>query len=634
MISDTRATAATSRIVAITGLHAIEEDIWSPKYGIKGIIDATVAVSIQDAPPPPSSNAKLSSFFPRKAASTPKNHEQRVAPLEIKTGRSIGGMEHRAQTMLYTLLAEERYHQPVDGGLLYYTQGQQGPTAPQPAASKPALPGRTPSFQTTPTANTAEPEPEQVVLGVPRNRNEIKALMQRRNEMAGWLMKRVRKSHRPFPGSTHSDDVDEAESMIVDKPDQDDTFLPDCIDDERACSSCYAVDACMLFRKALSHPTSTPSLPGKLEAIFDNKTSHLTPERCEFFRKWEELISLEEQDQMRFKKEIWTLGAEEREKRGRCFAGMRVRGGGRAEDVAETTGRSKFQKYRFAFGRDPSATVMPPTDTGDEQDDDPSSLLNGHITVGDAVTVSVEPHLVAFTRGFVLQLTPREVVLALEMDVSEESIRARLAGRTSPLASPSLDTDQPLVYRIDRDEVFIGMSRVRDNLAQVFYAHGDTRRLELVVDLKAPEFWREGEEMPGVLLPPPPRAQVEGSSEAGSQTPADPHAQAGCQLNASQHEAVTRVLRAKDYALILGMPGTGKTTVIADIVRRLVSMGKSVLITSYTHSAVDNILSKVSPMPGTAGEGVREDLVLRIGNGDKVGPCFITLWTEEVLTAA
>jgi hypothetical protein len=35
--------------------------------------------------------------------------EDRPMPFEIKTGRAVGVMEHRAQTMLYTLLMEERY---------------------------------------------------------------------------------------------------------------------------------------------------------------------------------------------------------------------------------------------------------------------------------------------------------------------------------------------------------------------------------------------------------------------------------------------------------------------------------------------------------------------------------------------
>jgi DNA replication ATP-dependent helicase Dna2 len=49
----------------------------------------------------------------------------------------------------------------------------------------------------------------------------------------------------------------------------------------------------------------------------------------------------------------------------------------------------------------------------------------------------------------------------------------------------------------------------------------------------------------------------------------------------------------QDYALILGMPGTGKTTAIAHMVKLLVSMGKSVLLTAFTNSAVDNILLKL-----------------------------------------
>ncbi len=40
-------------------------------------------------------------------------------PFEIKTGMSRGGMEHRAQTMLYTLLMEERYGMLTHGHDLF-----------------------------------------------------------------------------------------------------------------------------------------------------------------------------------------------------------------------------------------------------------------------------------------------------------------------------------------------------------------------------------------------------------------------------------------------------------------------------------------------------------------------------------
>jgi len=57
------------------------------------------------------------------------------------------------------------------------------------------------------------------------------------------------------------------------------------------------------------------------------------------------------------------------------------------------------------------------------------------------------------------------------------------------------------------------------------------------------------------------------------------------------------------------MPGTGKTTTIVHIIRALVENGKSVLLTSYTHTAVDNILLKIK------NDGIR---MLRLGALSKV----------------
>lgn len=49
---------------------------------------------------------------------------------------------------------------------------------------------------------------------------------------------------------------------------------------------------------------------------------------------------------------------------------------------------------------------------------------------------------------------------------------------------------------------------------------------------------------------------------------------------------------AKDYLLIKGYPGTGKTTTIASLIAILVKLEKKVLFTSFTNSAVDNLLLK------------------------------------------
>lgn len=74
--------------------------------------------------------------------------------------------------------------------------------------------------------------------------------------------------------------------------------------------------------------------------------------------------------------------------------------------------------------------------------------------------------------------------------------------------------------------------------------------------------------------------------------------------------------------LILFLPGTGKTQTIVAIVNLLVMMGKSVLITSHTHSAVDNVLLRL----------LKENLMfMRLADPSRV-PDEIKDFCESVLT--
>lgn len=61
-------------------------------------------------------------------------------------------------------------------------------------------------------------------------------------------------------------------------------------------------------------------------------------------------------------------------------------------------------------------------------------------------------------------------------------------------------------------------------------------------------------------------------------------------LNLSQRSAIIKALAADNFVLIKGMPGTGKTFTLVTLIRLFVLMGRSVLVTSHTHSAVDNLL--------------------------------------------
>eukprot|EP00743_Colponemidia_sp_Colp-15_P012283 GILK01013922.1.p1 GENE.GILK01013922.1~~GILK01013922.1.p1 ORF type:complete len:1022 (+),score=198.66 GILK01013922.1:3-3068(+) len=88
-------------------------------------------------------------------------------------------------------------------------------------------------------------------------------------------------------------------------------------------------------------------------------------------------------------------------------------------------------------------------------------------------------------------------------------------------------------------------------------------------------------------------------------------------LNVDQKRAMSKVLECEDYALILGMPGTGKTTTVAFVIRTLVALGYSVLLTSYTHSAVDNILLKLLA-PQQHGVSEMVEKCLRLGRSNQV----------------
>lgn len=73
--------------LSINKLLEVEEHIWSPMYGLKGNIDATVQVTCRED----------------------KMEKNLVVPLELKTGRRDTNQSHRAQTALYTLLLSDRY---------------------------------------------------------------------------------------------------------------------------------------------------------------------------------------------------------------------------------------------------------------------------------------------------------------------------------------------------------------------------------------------------------------------------------------------------------------------------------------------------------------------------------------------
>lgn len=84
-------------------------------------------------------------------------------------------------------------------------------------------------------------------------------------------------------------------------------------------------------------------------------------------------------------------------------------------------------------------------------------------------------------------------------------------------------------------------------------------------------------------------------------------------LNAIQRTAILKALTANEYLLLKGLPGTGKTQTLSALIRLLVLIGKSVLITSHTHSAVDNLLIRLRKCD----EQIR---FMRLGSAKRIHP--------------
>ena len=139
------------------------------------------------------------------------------------------------------------------------------------------------------------------VLRVEAKQNEMRALILARNELAGYLVKQ--RQLQVTSDSQLSYDI------------EDSSFLPPTIDNPRECKTCYASDSCMLYRKAEQMGSTDDADP--LADLFEEKTGHLSEKDMEFFRKWETLLTIEEQDIGRFRSQLWTMTAKERRKTGR-----------------------------------------------------------------------------------------------------------------------------------------------------------------------------------------------------------------------------------------------------------------------------------------------------------------------------
>ncbi|KAL3420729.1 DNA replication ATP-dependent helicase/nuclease dna2 [Phlyctema vagabunda] len=476
--------------MCVSKLLDVEEHVWSPMYGLKGNIDATVQVTMKDG----------------------KQQQTLTVPFEVKTGKNSSAA-HRAQTALYNLLMSDRYDIEVAYGILYYME----------------------------TSET---------IRIPAIRHELRHMIMQRNELACF----VRERHAQ---------------------------LPPMLRKENMCGRCYAKVPCFIYHKLADDGNGETS---GMKEKFDEVVKHLTPKHKEFFLKWDNLLTKEEKESLKFRRELWTMLSSEREKLGRCFANVVIEEGSAFEDVNSP----KINRYQYTMIKQ-----SPPRGF---------SFIDSQIVVGEPIVISDEKGHFALANGYVTQVRKKRITVAVDRRLHNARIRRPGFDDTNnqvfasimevaPEGSTSAETsgkisEEPTLYRLDKDEFSNGMATVRNNLIQTMAEgpFGSREIRSLVVDLVAPRF----------------------KTQSTAYTLTDQ-----ANINVDQRKAIEKVMSAQDYALVLGMPGTGKTTTIAHIIRALVSQGKSVLLTSYTHTAVDNILLKLKD---------DEIRILRLGASAKVNP--------------
>ncbi len=370
--------------------------------------------------------------------------------------------------------------------------------------------------------------------------------------------------------------------------------LPPVLKQDFKCQKCYAQEPCFIYHN-LVEDGNGEVLNKKAKERYDELVKPLKPSAREFMKKWDTLLTKEESDMMKFRRELWTMLSTEREKLGRCFSNVILEpGSGHEEKNAQ-----KINRYSYTFIK--------------QQPKPGFSFTESQLIIGEPVVVSDEQGHFALANGYVTNVKKRRITVAVDRrlhnsrtklpDFDSQSnqtfVGTMEVTKDGAPAQEPLAEEEPVLYRLDKDEFSNGMAAARNNLIQIMdnsvYKAHDLR--ELIVDGRAPVF----KTVPNSM-------EVPRSSQMT--------------MNSDQRAAVAKVMSAKDYALVLGMPGTGKTTTIAHIIRTLVASGKSVLLTSYTHTAVDNILLKI-----------RDDKIgiLRLGAAAKIHPEvqeFATLGSE------
>ncbi|CAH4027708.1 unnamed protein product [Pieris brassicae] len=235
----------------------IEENMCCPELGLKGKIDATLQVTVHDK----------------------KGESSETVPLELKSGKASGSVEHRGQLVLYGMMMSiQRNEDPaitIQRGLLLYLKEQV--------------------------------DVREVSCGYPERRD----LLLLRNELVQHL------AYGPQSVKTEIMDIEDTAKMLQQS-------LPDPVHHHNACSKCPYLTICSLHLWHTNDVIVSETHP--LAKLRDTALGHLSSTHVSYFLHWTSLLKLEEMAQMSNSPlhAIWTVSPENRAKRGTCSANLKL----------------------------------------------------------------------------------------------------------------------------------------------------------------------------------------------------------------------------------------------------------------------------------------------------------------------
>ncbi|CAH8522563.1 unnamed protein product [Schistosoma turkestanicum] len=514
--------------VKVEDVIAIEENIWSSRFGLKGKIDSTLLCEI-----------------PLIGELKPTLN---VIPMELKTGNPSYSIEHKGQVYLYLLLAREFYGSHYDtfkykrvpvanaGWLVYLKEPMKPNFKKQSSYTNPGI--------------------------LYPDINSFRGLLQMRNRLVSGIVDLLRSANASY----EQPDVDIQKLK-----------LPGCINQLRVCQTCSLQLTCSLFAESPTKPHSNACDSfSSVQKLLINNRSHLQQEYINFFIKWSKLLLTEYMDNERFEDVIGNIYKTSL-KADKLITNGTIRGLRLMKTKISQSSISGECEVQSWFILHKSI----------DQPYDESLLSLSNLSIGDFVIVSsddsrflgIELATIAPVEGFhEFDFTDYESVPPVS-DYKKYAL-SLISTRSFP--------DRIKLFRIDR---YVSMKAIQLNLSNLVGLMRNSKLChllrELIIDGHTPDMLKTiskktVKEIRFILKP----------------------------LNINQRTAILQSLFSKNYLLIKGYPGSGKTETLIALLRVLIILKKKILVTAHTHSAVDNLLVRLCQ--------TGETRIIRLGQMDRI----------------